>query len=475
MNRLPNVVVSMKALPRFRIKLVCAALFIHNSACEYCYSPRQHNRRTLLRLIRPMSNLKVRCVMILLSPCERSSAESPPRLSKVDMHIKITLAFEPFKQYIEYLAMGKLDGYLDSVHRKDKFTVPGVTMSTDLHLLLHDLGNSTDRERITQLFLPGTTSVILNCTRMTIPNYFSCSQLFETSGAGKTRLLLEGLCHHWGFYIACSTKDKGPVSGSGDFEAAVETLLSISTWDQDESAEGIKMNRDAAKRVFAMLLCARVFTFSQFVRCLPVQTDVKVARRRWVLLQAMPARGILGRDIFVLLFQSLRNADTDTMLDFIQTTLYQLDTQRQDIFPLPEGSRTSYFAIVDEAQEAADHLKEYFRSSTGTDLRPILHELYHILCSLSWVEGIILSGTALSTQVVGDSVGSISARYTGRTVGIRIFTDTGHFQSHEPFQMNYVLRYLPLSDSNSSDVRLRERIRYWFSGRCVIQDLLDPR
>jgi hypothetical protein len=85
-------------------------------------------------------------MIILLNPCEHSLAALPPRLSKVDMHTRITLAFKPFKPYIEYIAMGKLDGYLDSVHRKDKFTVPRVTMSTDLHLLLHDLGNSTDQE-----------------------------------------------------------------------------------------------------------------------------------------------------------------------------------------------------------------------------------------------------------------------------------------------------------------------------------------
>ena len=106
----------------------------------------------------------------ILSDCERSSAESPPRLSKADMQASIARAFEPFKQYIEYLATGKLDGYLDSVHREDKFTVPGLVMSTDPHLLLHNLGKYPDEERIERLFYPGTTSVILNYTWPIISN-----------------------------------------------------------------------------------------------------------------------------------------------------------------------------------------------------------------------------------------------------------------------------------------------------------------
>ena len=124
---------------------------------------------TAIRLIRLMLDRplppQVRCVIIILSDCQRSSVVSPPRLSQADMQARIARAFEPFEQYVEYLATGKLDGYLDSVDRKDKLTVPGLIMSTDPHLLLHDLGKFTNQEhqeRIGRLFCPGTTSVILN-------------------------------------------------------------------------------------------------------------------------------------------------------------------------------------------------------------------------------------------------------------------------------------------------------------------------
>jgi len=251
----------------------------------------------------------------------------------------------------------------------------------------------------------------------------------------------------------------------------------MSSWNQNFLRDGIQKNEDAAKRAFAMLLYTRVFTLDQFVHRLPDQTDGKVARRRWVLLQAMPPRLPAidsDHDIFVELFHSLRNADTDAMLSFINETLLGLSRQRQDLFPFPEGSRANYFAIIDEAQEATDHLNEYFRSDTGFDLRPILRQFYLFLHSSLWANGIILSGTGLSMEVVENSIPSSAMKNIGRPTGIKFFTDTGRFVHGEPSQKEYVLRYLQLSEDNTSDARLLERILYWFPGWCVfVQDLFD--
>jgi hypothetical protein len=68
-----------------------------------------------------------------------------------------------------------------------------------------------------------------------------------------------------------------------------------------------------------MLLCARVFVFKQLLNRIPLQTDVKTARRRWVLLQSWPRRYGLGNDIFVEVLMSLR-ADTDIMLAYTKYT-----------------------------------------------------------------------------------------------------------------------------------------------------------
>jgi hypothetical protein len=72
-------------------------------------------------------------------------------------------AFAPFKEYIEYLAEGKLDGYLDSNCRMDKVSVPGMMLSKDPNLLLHELGKNTDMGKTEKLFVHDTVYVIHPC------------------------------------------------------------------------------------------------------------------------------------------------------------------------------------------------------------------------------------------------------------------------------------------------------------------------
>jgi hypothetical protein len=86
----------------------------------------------------------------------------------------------PFTTYIDYLAKGKLDGYLDSTHVRDKPSVPGIVLSTDPQLLLHGLGKHPDMERIKRLFVPGTVFVICGLanvatTDLVFPPSATCS------------------------------------------------------------------------------------------------------------------------------------------------------------------------------------------------------------------------------------------------------------------------------------------------------------
>jgi hypothetical protein len=69
-------------------------------------------------------------------------------------------ALDGFEQYIEYLATGKLDGYLDSIRREDKVQLIGVDLPRDPILLIHDLGKYPDQERIRDLFIHDTVFVV---------------------------------------------------------------------------------------------------------------------------------------------------------------------------------------------------------------------------------------------------------------------------------------------------------------------------
>ena len=61
-------------------------------------------------------------------------------------------AFAGFEEYIEYLATGKLDGYLDSIRPEDKLKMIGVDLPLNPILLIHDLGKHPNHERIKDLF-----------------------------------------------------------------------------------------------------------------------------------------------------------------------------------------------------------------------------------------------------------------------------------------------------------------------------------
>jgi hypothetical protein len=80
----------------------------------------------------------------------------------VQVEDRMKVAFKPFEQYMDFLADGSLDGYFNSIYPDGKTAVPGIMMSTDINLLLHELGQHVDQKRVETLFEPGTTYVVWN-------------------------------------------------------------------------------------------------------------------------------------------------------------------------------------------------------------------------------------------------------------------------------------------------------------------------
>jgi len=91
---------------------------------------------------------------------EQFSVDSPLRLSREQTEANMTVALASFETYLEYLAIGKLDGYLDSIRPEDKAIVPKTNLPRTPILLLHDLGKRPDQERITKLFINDTVFVV---------------------------------------------------------------------------------------------------------------------------------------------------------------------------------------------------------------------------------------------------------------------------------------------------------------------------
>ncbi|KAF8351495.1 hypothetical protein F5887DRAFT_211424 [Amanita rubescens] len=323
-------------------------------------------------------------------------------------------ALEPFAQYITYLAQGKMDGYLDSIRPEELVTDLQVRLHTEPMLLLYDLGNNM--EEIEKLFLSDTV------------------HLFAISGSGKTRRTLEGLCHHWGFYI--SSQKQGKI-GSRDFESPNK-----------------HKNVSIANRAFAMLLCARVFVLKQLLDSLPINTDPEVARKRWVLAQVLPPSLQHDEDMFTIITNSLRRAREEDMLSLAHAMIRRMDMVVNE----------RLFVVIDEVQVAAVYLNDSFRSfTTGVDMRPVLHAFYKFLQETRMFDGIILAGTGLSMNMVKNALSSQVAKFLGNRQEPIVSVELGRFKG-DLIHENYIRKYCTFS-ARSSDRRLIERILYWFSGR----------
>jgi hypothetical protein len=363
-------------------------------------------------------------------------------------------AFKPFTQYITYLAEGKLDKYFDSIQPEELVTDLEVELPTQPMLLLHGLGENTDREAIKSLFASETVFVVFLASfswRMINPDFAWYSHLFAVSGAGKTRRTLEGLCHYWGFYISCRPHQ----IGSSDFEWVTKIMTKMSKWDGDKNnIKNNTKNVDVSSRAFAMLICARVFVLKHLLEQLPSNTDDMVARRRWVLAQVMPPFTPFARDdMFTTIIISLRGAEETDMLHLASAMLQGMTRMKGRLF-----------AVVDEAQVAAEYLSNYFRSfTTGIDMRPVLHAFHKFLWKTRIFRGVILAGTGLSMETVKKALSSQAAKSTGESKYPTVSVELGRFTKDGTSHVDYIRKYLSLR--SISDRRLEDRILYWFSGR----------
>lgn len=368
--------------------------------------------------------------------------DDSPRMGLVETKQALEDACAPFTQYIKHLADGRLDGHFTSKCRSGKFCVPGFTMTTDPNLLIHNMGVSVDQQKIRELFCNNTV------------------HLFNTSGSGKTRLLLDGLCHCWGIYFTC--RAEFPSGGSKDLRDASNTLPKFQSWG---GAGDVRAK--AAKRALSMLVCSRIFLFKKFVEALPEGITAVAARKRWTFLQVVPPL-ISYLDLFVLLFRSLRHGDEFEMNTYVETTLTEITSNHPHLFQDDLGSLSNFklWAVLDEAQAASTMHQGIFPSTSdpSTLKHSFLHEAHLYLMNSDLFSGIVLSGTGLSVEAVNEAIRSSYAKEMPSIGLSKVFTDTGSFMDAD-IHKKYILGYLDMDLNNYSHQRLLERMVYWLRGR----------
>ncbi|KAJ7770115.1 hypothetical protein B0H16DRAFT_1517308 [Mycena metata] len=324
-------------------------------------------------------------------------------------------------------------------------------------LLLHNLGYFTQSpdllDRLTKIFEPQPQSHTF---------------LVNTTGTGKTRSMLEGLCLHWGFYFA-SVVDTNNV-GSYDLEKTIESYIPNSpgfiqdlstTAGTTERMLSLEQNRRIASRRFTEVLLARVIIFQLFIDIIQQCRDVLEPKKLWLLIQINPWRlGYAGSDFFVDLTIALRDAPTKWVQDEISARLTQAREWCYSGF-----KRVPFFIVLDEAQHAARNHFSAFRSEQSHLIhRPVLREiirawLIDFFRHLGW--WLIISGTGIDRDVIQQVM--VSALM--KPAAYRTQSNDGAFadsNSHITFMRQYIPQRVLMAPSGEA---LLERMSYWLHGR----------
>ncbi|KAH6904037.1 hypothetical protein BKA70DRAFT_1299336 [Coprinopsis sp. MPI-PUGE-AT-0042] len=258
------------------------------------------------------------------------------------------------------------------------------------NILLHDLGTFQEDEvllrRLQNIFMANNHTFLVN-----------------TSGSGKTRILLEGLCRPLGFLLHIPPcKPCIPPSPS---RPSVDLRL-------------VCRDHERAPR-----------------------TTPSTSQQRWLLLQLQPS--ILNPrvwDVFDHLSRELLSSASDAYINCQTKTL--LGQVRSRLSRLRSAEKMPIFCVLDEAQHAASQHLPAFRSDHSGAHRPVLREI----CAGQGVF-MVVAGTGISKDVVDQAMASAIMKDSK----YRWCSDTGAFDQPE-VQRAYLQRYFPPNTSRAKPV-----------------------
>ncbi|KAI3610089.1 hypothetical protein WG66_007347 [Moniliophthora roreri] len=359
----------------------------------------------------------------------------------------------------------KTSPYYDSLEALD-LNIPAVEIHGESwpNLLLHRLGDWTGEDlnrRIGELFVQSEDP---------------CNWLYHnTSGSGKTRTLLEGLCRHWGLYFSCAYD---PYIGSADLATVLRdpllgSVLKDLDLDDPDHTKQHANNLANVNPMFTRVLLARViflYYFALEVTAAKRDSSGLQCKRNWSFLQIYPKllSAAKDTDIFLHFITILRRAKLtqDTMQGLLNHFLNDLAQK----LPLAQDK---LFVVVDEAQTAADLHKKAFKSMQEKDHRPILRELvmnWNVLIpdkQEAWGEhpvqsGFIVTGTGIDVKLIKDALSSTVCKHAQ----LSEFHNTGVFNVADGSQSAYALQFFPREFTETKEgTTLLNGMSHWLRGR----------
>ncbi|KAJ7439813.1 hypothetical protein B0H11DRAFT_555372 [Mycena galericulata] len=301
-------------------------------------------------------------------------------------------------------------------------------LDKDFAIILYDLGSFKNdpilRDRMEAIFSKKNTFLV------------------NTSGTGKTRLLYEGLCINWGFYLTVRVDE---FLGSLDMSETITTCLRSRRDDTPQRSK--KTDAEIAYNLFSAVLLARLLIFHLFLETANTSGITEEHKQRWLLMQ-LNSKEIWAdyRDPFEWLAPKLARNDEIYMRENIADALRKI---RKIL-----GDDMHLFIVLDEAQM----LISGNDSASFNDGKPLLPEIVRVWSDhMTDDQSFIFSGTDIPRALFDDGDGD-AGRYTW-------CSGTGIFDDPE-LQERYVASFLPPGLRKSPTGRfLISRIWRWLRGR----------
>ncbi|KAF9012838.1 hypothetical protein BDZ89DRAFT_995593 [Hymenopellis radicata] len=286
--------------------------------------------------------------------------------------------------------------------------------------------------------------------------------LVNGSASGKTKVLYEGLCKHWGLFFTCE-KD-GTNLGTDElrrfsevFPAGFRSASSFSITSDPRFAppSQIEYIHATAHRMASEILFTRLLLLKVFLELLPTGTPSLLHRRLWLCFQLQPS--LLHADVknsITGLKIHIRNAGAENW--FIDNAIR--DTLEEIFRIWTPSDQESLFIAIDEANCCTDPtplLRESEDDSTGI---PVLKELLRIwnYHTKDFNVTFVVAGVRIVRQHFDGSEWS-SYRWS---------SDTGDFMRNPKFQKEYLQTFLPVALGRSAaGLALGRRMERWLRGR----------
>ncbi|KAJ7910529.1 hypothetical protein B0H13DRAFT_2486375 [Mycena leptocephala] len=353
----------------------------------------------------------------------------------------------------EPLGMWEPDSTLDHAGFLKGLKIPA-TSKNEPDMLLHELGRflneSPLRERLMKIFHPRSVAGIVT--------------LLNTSGSGKTRMVLEGLCLMWGFYFTCHVDEPG--HGSVDLTEALQTHIPSDPCfthelPQTDFIQPHKTNCEIAEGRLGEVLLARLCIFELFCE---VATELfgpnlkDEHRKRWVILQIRPmCIGTRHYDIFSALTIEIKGIEQSCREQLIRSKISNLRE-------LLRATDAPIFCVVDECQVAATSLTNAFMTTDPEKraLRSAIREVAKVFAVEGQPITVNFTGTGVRKDIILDIL-KASPVFKGRN--IKPVTHFGAFNTLDE-QTAYMKRFMPPDlATNDTFQELFKRVSHWLRGR----------